>query len=263
MNYRQASRTGTMTLPKAHSGYLLPDSAHRENRMAVTARNVGAVLMLFVTTISVAAELTKPEPPAGISLAAMAAKAELIVLAQVRDTDYLYRREFPVSGSAFLKVLIAYKGDQTEEIIEVYEQGLHKNECYFQNPSVQEEGRRFLLFLRKDDEKENRFRGLAEGCALDVLVGKDNQYILRLPVTGIPITDELEQLAQAFEFSDAYSRETEESLSPKERDLLLQAGLITRTGEHYVYTRGVKLSEIRLLMKLEPEPGGPGNDSRP
>jgi hypothetical protein len=226
-------------------------------------RSVASLCLLLLAAFPVRAEPESPAPPMGISLAALAAKAELIALAQVRDTDYFYRREFPVSGSAFLKVLFAYKGDQTREIIEVYEKGLHENECYFQNPSVQEEGRRFLLFLRKDDEKEDRFRGLAEGCALDVLVDKDNQYILRLPATGIQVTDDLEKLAQAFEFSDAYSRENEESLSSKERDRLLQAGLMERRAEQYVYTRGVKLSDIRPLMSLEPATRGTSTSNRP
>ena len=85
-----------------------------------------------------------------VSLAELAQKADAIMLAQVRDTDYFYRHEYPVNGSAYLKVLIPYKLDQPADIIEIHEQGLHENECYFPNPTVFEEGRRYLLFLKKD-----------------------------------------------------------------------------------------------------------------
>ena len=49
----------------------------------------------------------KDEPPGtAVSLAGLAQKADAVVLAQVKDTDYFYRHDYPVSGSAYLKVLI-------------------------------------------------------------------------------------------------------------------------------------------------------------
>ena len=83
----------------------------------------------------------------GISLSKLSRKADIVALAQVKDTDYVYTRSFPSEGSAFLKILIAYKPNQpSEEIIEVYETGLHANECYFENPTVFADGRRYLFF---------------------------------------------------------------------------------------------------------------------
>ena len=189
-----------------------------------------------------------PVPDQGISLAELASRADVVVLAQARDTDYVYRREFPVEGSAFLRVLIAYKADRPLDIIEVYEQGLHAHECYFPNPTVFAEGRRYLLFLQQDKNQPERYRGLIQGCALDVLVDRNNRYVLRLPLTGINLRDPLPELGKKFEFADAYAFENDASLPPQERDALLAAGWIEPRGDRYIYTRGVELSTVRKLM---------------
>jgi len=205
---------------------------------------------------------------APISLAELARKADVVMLAQVKDTDYFYRHEYPVSGSAYLKPLIHYKGGQPIDIIEVYEKGLHENECYFPNPTVFEEGRRYLLFLQQDADKPERYRGLAEGCALDVLVDENNGYVLRYPAAGISLSDALEELAVEVVFGDPYAIENEDSLSSTERNILLDTGLI-RTfeapandtepgilgapqsrsqGKQWIYTKGIDLTTIRKLM---------------
>ena len=75
-----------------------------------------------------------------VSLAELAANADLVVLAQTKDTDYLMRRGIPVSGSAYLKVLIAYKTDSPADLIEVYEKGLHDHECYFRTQACSKKG---------------------------------------------------------------------------------------------------------------------------
>ncbi len=181
-------------------------------------------LILAMAATPVSAQDEHPVSP--ISLADLGAKAEVIVLAQVKDTDYFYRREYPVSGSAYLKILIPYKIDKPKEIIEVYERGLHKNECYFSNPTVFEEGRRYLLFLKREPDRPERYRGLAEGCALDVLVERDNHYALRFPVTGIDLAGSLDELAVEMQFGDAYAIENEDSLTSTERNALLEAGWI-------------------------------------
>ena len=187
-------------------------------------------------------------PDESISLAELAREAEAIVLAQVRDTDYIYRRRFPAAGSAFLKVLIAYKLDKAVDMIEIHEQGLHPHECYFPNPSVFEEGRRYLLFLKKDQDSPHRYRGLAQGCALEVLVDRNNHYVVRLPASGIHLSDPLNDLGRTFEFTDRHALEDDETLPPQQRNALLAAGWIERKGDHYVYTRGVQLSTVRELM---------------
>lgn len=222
---------------------------------------------------------TEGEPKAAsppVSLAQLAQAADFVGVAQVRDTDYLRRREIPVSGSAYLQVLITYKSAAKsaagEELIEVYEKGLHEHECYFPNPSVFEEGRRYLLFLRRDPEQAERYRGLPSGCAIDVLVDSDNRYAVRVPVTGIPLADSLQELARPMQFADPYAAVGDEALPAALRDAMRAAGQIvpwladdhapdpadplppsSAPPRQWLYTQGVPLSEFRKLLQLEPE----------
>jgi hypothetical protein len=223
------------------------------------------------------------EPGASVapaSLAALARAADFVGVARVRDTDYLRRRDIPVSGSAYLEVLITYKSGfaEAQDIIEVYERGLHEGECYFPNPSVFEEGRRYLLFLRRDAEDAERYRGLEQGCAIDVLVDRDNRYAVRMPVTGIPLTDALEELARPMQFSDPYAVVDDDALPPALREAMQAAGQIVphvpgeadstgvaaaaasipappgQPARQWLYTQGIPLSEFRELLQLESDP---------
>lgn len=221
---------------------------------------------LILTLLTPAALLSAIEPS---GLAELARKADIVALVQVRDTDYLRRRELPVSGSAYLRVLIPYKtasgtpalpqpGDAGPgggaALVEVYEKGLHEAECYFPDPGVFEEGRRYLVFLRRDPDDASRYRGLPEGCAIDVLVDQDNGYVVRMPVTGMRLTaaqtDLLEQKTRTMRYSDPYAVVDDEDLPPARRDTLRAAGQIAPHGpRQWIYTRGVPLSEFRELLQ--------------
>jgi hypothetical protein len=196
--------------------------------------------------------LVRPAPEAEVlppvSLADLAAAADVVALVQMRDGDYRYQREYPVSGSAYLKVLIPYKVDQPLDLVDVYEKGLHENECYFPNPTVFEEGRRYLVFLRRDPDDPERYRGLAQGCAVDVLVTDDYRYALRLPVTGIDLADPLPDHAIEMSFADPYAHETFETLDSAQRESWLAEGWLRPEGEELVYTKGVNLETVRTLM---------------
>jgi len=195
-----------------------------------------------------AAETPAP-PPTAISLNAAAAQADVVALAQVRDTDYFMRRNIPVSGSAYLKVLIAYKGAEPDEIIEIYEKGLHENECYFPDRTVFEEGRRYLVFLKHDPEEAERYRGLGEGCALEALVTDDNRYALRAPLDGMRLSDPLPDSLEAMTFRDAYAVVDDEALTPADRDAMLDAGYIVSNGDgQWRYTQGIELGAVRRLI---------------
>lgn len=205
-----------------------------------------------------------------VGLAELAAEADLVALVQVRETDYLRRRDIPVSGSAYLRILIPYKAAaEAGDLVEVYERGLHENECYFPSPDIFEEGRRYLLFAKNDPDEEGRFRGLPAGCALDVLVDSDNRYAVRLPATGISLSDPLEELARPMTFSDAYSIVSDDDLPPALRDSMLAADQVRpydrlpeakpgdgtpappsgdAPGKEWIYTMGVELTDIRRLM---------------
>jgi hypothetical protein len=212
--------------------------------------------------------LLAAEAPA-ISLADLARKAEVVALAQVRDTDYFRRRGTPVSGSAYLQILITYKSDQDLDLIEIYEKGLHDTACYFPGPSVFEEGRRYLVFLQRDPDHPERLRGLAEGCAADILVDRDHRYAVRLPVTGLRLTDPLTDLGIPLQFSDRYAVAENAELPPALRDRMRDAGQIipfeldsqgdqakpprSASGQprRWLYTQGVRLADFRALMQLD------------
>jgi hypothetical protein len=225
-------------------------------------RNALILLALFTlppealdSSMAIAADASNPTEALAsttISLADLAAAADVVALVQMRDGDYRYRRDFPISGSAHLQVLIPYKVDQPIDLIEVYETGLHAHECYFPNPSVFEEGRRYLVFLRRDPDDPERYRGLEKGCALDVLVTTDSAYALRIPATGIELSDPLADLAAQTAFADPYSRETDETLDSVKRDDWLEKGWLRREtgeeGDELVYTLGVGLDHVRELM---------------
>ena len=216
-------------------------------------RLVHALLLL---AISIPARAQAPEPSAPLpSLTELAAAADLVALAQVRDTDYRLQRDIPVSGSAYLRILIVYKHPghgAKPELVEVYEKGLHEHECYFPNPTVFEEGRRYLLFLRRDAEDPERYRGLPQGCALEVLVARDNRYAVRFPPAGIALRDPLDRVAVPMDFADPYAVVEDEALSPAERNALRDEGHIVATGEGlWQFTRGVDLGAVRRLIAPE------------
>ena len=186
---------------------------------------------------------------AATSLSELAASADLVAVAQVRDTDYSYTRSFPSEGKAFLRILIPYKLNKPNlEMIEVYEKGLHQNECYFESPTVLEEGRRYLVFLRIDPEDPENYLGLKPGCALEILVTGNNRYALKYPVEGINISDKLNELATKLEFHDNYALVAGEDLDPSDRDDLLTRGLIIPYQGKFKYTHGVDLTTARGLI---------------
>lgn len=223
--------------------------------MKVRSLIMGSVLTL--STAVYAAETTGDNEntsteTAPISLSELAAKADIVAVAQVKDTDYVYARSFPNEGSAFLKILIAYKlNNPVEEIVEVYEKGLHPNECYFENPTVFEEGRRYLVFFRLDPKDPEIYRGLAEGCALELFVTEDNRYALKYPVDGIKLTDKLHKLVGNFDYHDNYAVVLDENLTPEVRTDLLSRELITPYQDNYKYTHGIDLTAVRSLISIE------------
>jgi len=184
------------------------------------------------------------------SLAEIADTADFIGLVQVLDTDYQYQREFPVGGTAFLRVLIPYKVTRpVPDIIGVYEEGLHPNECYFADTPPTEEGRRFVLLARENPEVAGQFLGLEQGCALTVLVTSDNGYALRFPLDGLEVSDQLDDLATAIDFSDPHAVIDYENLDVDQRKTLLNDGYLEeRDDRTYKVTHGVSLSDFRGLI---------------
>jgi len=226
------------------------------------AKAIFLTLMLFMGGLALASQ---PQPGGQnkdleippTSLSALAAKADIVAVAQVMDTDYVYTHSYPNEGSAFLKILFSYKLNQkVPDIIEVYEKGLHPHECYFENPTVLEEGRRYLVFFLKDPDDTAVYRGFPQGCALEILVATDSRYVLKAPVDGIELTGNLNAMSEPFSFQDSHAVIKEDTLSPKKRDDLLSKGLIVPYQSNFKYTHAIPLTRIRKLISpgaLKPE----------
>lgn len=194
----------------------------------------------------------EPAPPPPPTLAEAAAAADLVALVQVADTDYETARDFPTGGTAYLRVLIPYKVTRPlEDLIEVYEEGLHEGECYFPTPKVTEEGGRFLVFLRFNPNVEGQYLGLPHGCSLEALVTRDNRYVLRYPLADMPVAEQPRAFASPREFQDSYAAFADDDMSVEERNALLDGGYLVRTDEGFRFTHGVGLSDIRRLIGSE------------
>lgn len=183
-------------------------------------------------------------------LSELAATADLVAVAQVIDTDYQYTREFPSGGTAFLRILIPYKVTRPlGDLVEVYEEGLHPHECYFPNPSVAEEGRRYLVFLRINPERQQQYLGQSWGCALEVLVNSDNEYALRFPPHLAGFSAELQPWAQPMTFGDQYAVPSNEQIDVSERNRLLEGDWLRRRDDgRYEFTHGVPMPAVRGLL---------------
>lgn len=186
-------------------------------------------------------------------LAEIASAADFIGLVQVMDTDYQYQREFPTGGTAYLRVLIPYKVNRpVPDIIDVYEEGLHEHECYFPDTLPGEEGQRFLLFVRDNPEVQGQFVGMEQGCAITVLVNRDNEYVLQYPLAGLDVSDDLSGLVMPVDYADAHAVIEYEDLEVEERNALLAAGLLEELEDRtYKPTHGIPLSDFRQLIGEE------------
>lgn len=205
-----------------------------------------AAITLAANCLAQEAAEERPTP----TLAELVSSADLVAVVRVLDTDYEYTREFPSGGTAFLQVLIPYKVSRPlEDIVEVYEEGLREGECYFENPTVLEEGRRHLVFLRLSEDVEDQYNGLEAGCKLDVLVTDENRYALRYPLRGLPIADDVSGLVRALTYQDAYAVVEEDDITPPERISLLEQGYLEVAGEQrFRFTHGIPLEEFRSLV---------------
>ena len=223
--------------------------ATRHLRRTMSAAALGVLISLAAAAQEAdeAADANAPEPPPSLLETAEASAA--IGVVHMLDADYAYVRSFPRGGTAYLKVLLPYKGLDADEHIEIYEYGLHDNECYFPNPDVFEEGRRYLVFLRVDPENDERFRGFDNGCSLEVLVNDQNRYAVRWPLEGLEISDELDGLVEPMNFQDPYATIEWDSIDWQVRDEWIEAGWLevveTDAGDALRYTHGIPVSAVR------------------
>jgi hypothetical protein len=187
-------------------------------------------------------------------LAERAASSDLVVLAQLERVDYDYERDFPVGGEAWFRPLIRYKTSiEPRGLLIVQEQGMHANECYFDDPLPWDERPRYLLFLNHDPETDS-VRGHPDGCAIEILVRSDNSYAARWPQPAFGNEDGrgdavLAPLVQQMEFQGPRSRIDASDMLDHQRRARAEREFMRIEGTDLVPTRGIDLSELRRRMQ--------------
>ena len=209
-------------------------------------RNLPLIGLLLIPLVAMA-EDNEPVMEAPLTPEQLAATSDVVVLAQLRHLDYEYRREIPVSGEAWFEILIPYKVPGAMDQIEVHEEGLHDEECYFERAEGWHEEPRFLLFLIKDEE-EGEYRGNPAGCALHVLTSRDAAYVIRYPQENLNLDEEGLDLVDSFDLVGPGARRSTEGMTSIRKAELKEDYHMREEDEALVYTRGIELSLFRPLM---------------
>jgi len=206
-------------------------------------KTVLATLISLATSWCLAQAEPAEEKP---GLSTLAAESDLVALAQVTATEYEYIRGFPSKGFATLRILIPYKLPVELDLVQVAEEGLKENECYFPETSVWQEGQRFLVFLTH--QEVDQFKGHPKICALPVLVTDGNQYAMRLPQDAIDIGAEGQALVQELVYLDPAARIDATELTSTAIAQMVEEQDLRQIGDELIYTRGIELTDVRRLI---------------
>ncbi len=199
-----------------------------------------------------------PKPIEFTSLQQAAEWADVVALAQVVNIDYQKTRELNAQGQAFLTVRVPYKGVNKNDLLIVSAKGFEDYQCYY--PDRENEGQRFLVFLKQSPLNDNEYHGFKPFCQLQVLLDETGRYYLRYP-TDSDIEFEPD-LIEEVTYQDPHSRvDATEWTSIKRDEYQQQFDTILITEEdlfqkyYYLqYTRGIPMSEIRPLLKVQRQP---------
>ncbi len=205
-------------------------------------------------TIAPAPALALAKPPAGRTLAQMAADADAIAVVRVNLTEYQKTRKFPSSGFALLEVLVPYRGVTKGQVLEVTERGLGDTRCYYPELGTwQIEGDRFLAFLKRGEN--DTWRGHAPACRLPVLVDGNHQFVLRHPIKGLRVDDA--SAIKKVVYADPAARVDASDFTRAKIDELETYYQATRVVSNdplappdvvYQYSQGIYLHDVRRLM---------------
>lgn len=198
--------------------------------------------------------------PALVDFAQASQWADLVVIAQVDDIEYEKVRGLNAKGYAYLNVLVSYKGSKRGENIAVLAKGFDDNVCYY--PDRQNEGERFLVFLKKaPEEKSNVYYGFKPYCQMQILLSEMGQYILRTPLDNNVFSID-EKLIEQHTFKDPHAQFDTTLWTSIKRDAYVknyQCKIIESEDSinryyHLRYTQGVPLYKIRPLLKIKNKP---------
>jgi len=225
--------------------------------LAFCALAFTAPLLASDPAFSTPVEKSPQPPPQFHSFAEATGWADLVAIAQVEDIDYKKIRNLNASGTAWLKILVPYKGEvNKDDYIEVKAEGLEDWACYY--PDRINEGERFLVFLKKD--KNGLYSGFKPWCQLQVLLDDQGRYALRYPLdVKVPVPAAFIQdinyndphaLIDATEWSSL--RREEWAKSHFAREIMTEK----EATKHYEmkYTKGIPVEYFRKLMQLEIKP---------
>ena len=203
---------------------------------------IASLLLLGSSWFQAQEEETQQKP----SLLLLAAESDLVALAQVVITDYEYTRGFPSKGIATLRILIPYKLPIPLEQIEVTEEGLKEQACYFPEASAWQEGQRFLVFL--EHVEVDQFRGHSSLCALPVFVTDNNQYALRIPEEKISLTEAGQAMVREFVYVDPAARIDARDMTRTSIQKMSEEMSMRQIDDELIYTLGIELSDVRRLI---------------
>ncbi|TVQ40626.1 MAG: hypothetical protein EA370_03475 [Wenzhouxiangella sp.] len=190
----------------------------------------------------------------GPSPAELAASSEVVVLARLDRANYDKRRGFPVRGSAWVRVLVAYKVPHPMDLIRIFEEGLGEDRCYFDDAPLWQESPRYILFLNHKEQRS--YEGNRATCRLDVLVTRDNRYAVRWPQAGLYLSDDELDLVQELEFHGPGATLDASEMTSIRREETMASYFMVEDGEdrskaRLRYTRGILLEDFRTLLGSE------------
>lgn len=174
-----------------------------------------------------------------------AESADVIALVQVMEVDYRKVRNFPVEGSAELRILVPYKLPESldeAEKLDVRASGLDDQNCYY--PERENEGHRFLVFLKIDESGEAW--GMQPSCMLPVFVSDNNAYALLYPVADYLLADE--SIVENIHYADATARVDVTELTSDEVHFLEEHYKARKDWKYYYFTRGIPLEKVRTEL---------------
>ncbi|AKS42588.1 hypothetical protein [Wenzhouxiangella marina] len=205
------------------------------------------ILMLLAGLFSASAFAQSPEGSEAVQRlhpSQLAAESDVVVLAQLDRLDYQRRRGFPVSGNAWIRVLVPYKLPRPMDLIRIVEDGFGPDRCYFPDVPLWQELPRYLMFLNEVDNRD--FEGNRGGCMLEVLVTSDNRYAVRWPQDGLVLDEEELELVEELDFIGPGATIDVTDTTSISRAALIEDYYMVDDGDfRFRYTRGIPLEVFR------------------